>query len=112
MGIDEIRWRLVAAHAQIGFTGRFALTIDQSGAPRDGRGAGGVYITHWFRPTPYAFEDCKSVGHGTIQECLDALDLYVADFNAQRVPTELELAATLGIAPPPSNDPICFMAAE
>lgn len=94
MEVATVQKRLMEAHARIGFTGRFSFTINQSG---DGKV--GCYITHWFRPTPFAFEDCKTVGTGSIEECLDVLDDYVAAFNMERQPTDEELAATLGIAP-------------
>jgi hypothetical protein len=60
MTIEQLQARLREAHARIGYEGRFAFTIDQ-------RPEAGCYITHWFRPTPYAFEDCKAVGSGTVE---------------------------------------------
>jgi hypothetical protein len=76
MTLEELQHRLREAHARIGFEGRFAFTIDQSAGleARDQRG--GCYITHWFRPTPYAFEDCKAVGSGSVADCIAALDRY------------------------------------
>ena len=99
MDIETVQKRLRDAHARIGFEGRFALTIDQSPDIRDGRAHDGCYITHWFRPTPYAFEDCRAIASGDIAGCLDALDAYVTERNAHRAPTQGDLAATLGIDP-------------
>jgi len=79
MTIGQLQARLRDAHARIGHNGRFAFTIDQGGD----HSAEGCYITHWFRPTPYAFEDCKAVGSGTVDECLAGLDRYVAAYDAQ-----------------------------
>ena len=78
MTIEQLQARLREAHARIGHNGRFAFTIDQGG-----QSAEDCYITHWFRPTPYAFEDCKAVGSGTVDECLAGLDRYVAAYDAQ-----------------------------
>lgn len=71
MTIEEVQARLRAAQAQLGREGRFALTLSLNGRED-------CYITHWFRPDPNAFEDCKAVGSGTVTECLAALDRYVA----------------------------------
>ncbi|MBY6264508.1 hypothetical protein EI613_21680 [Azospirillum sp. 412522] len=71
MTIEEVQARLRAAQARIGREGRFALTLSLDGREE-------CYITHWFRPEPHAFEDCRAVGSGTLSECLDALDRYVA----------------------------------
>lgn len=71
MTIEEVQARLRAAQARIGREGRFALTLSLDGREE-------CYITHWFRPEPHAFEDCRAVGSGTLAECLDALDRYVA----------------------------------
>ena len=68
MTLEQLQKRLREAHARIGFEGRFAFTIDQSAALSSGKGHGGCYITHWFRPTPYAFEDCKAVGSGSVAD--------------------------------------------
>ena len=80
MTIEEVQSRLRAAHARIGHEGRFALTLSLTGTEE-------AYLTHWFRPDPYAFEDCKAVGSGTIMECLAALERYVAGYRRQP-PTE------------------------
>ncbi|PWC78030.1 hypothetical protein [Azospirillum sp. TSH64] len=71
MTIEEVQARLRAAQAHLGREGRFALTLSLDGREE-------CYITHWFRPEPHAFEDCRAVGSGTLSECLDALDRYVA----------------------------------
>ena len=62
------------------------------------KGHGGCYITHWFRPTPYAFEDCKAVGSGSVADCIAALDRYVASYP--KAMTNEEVGMTLGIIPP------------
>ncbi len=91
MTIEEVQTRLRAAHARIGHEGRFALTLSLTGTEE-------AYLTHWFRPDPYAFEDCKAVGSGTITECLAALERYVAGYR--RHPTFDEVGRTLGLVPP------------
>ncbi|WP_448204800.1 hypothetical protein [Azospirillum sp. sgz302134] len=90
MTIEEVQARLREAHARIGREGRFALTLSLNGHED-------CYITHWFRPEPHAFEDCKAVGSGTMAECLAALDRYVATY--QRKPTPEEVGRTLGLLP-------------
>lgn len=95
MTIEEVRARLRAAHARIGNEGRFALTLSLTGPPG---GTEEAYLTHWFRPDPYAFEDCRAVGSGTVAECLAALERYVAGYRRQ--PTFAEVGRTLGLAPP------------
>lgn len=72
MTIEEVQARLRAAQARMGREGRFALTLSLDGREE-------CYITYWFRPEPHAFEDCRAVGSGTLNECLDALDRYVAE---------------------------------
>ena len=64
-----------------------------------GKGHGGCYITHWFRPTPYAFEDCKAVGSGSVADCIAALDRYVASYP--KAMTNEEVGMTLGVDPAP-----------
>lgn len=115
MTIEEVQTRLRAAHARIGHEGRFALTLSLNGTEE-------CYITHWFRPEPNAFEDCKAVGSGTVAECLAALDRYVAAYRRQ--PTDEEVGRTLGLLPPdatqdvvakrvrPRRNPGVMMAAE
>lgn len=90
MTIEEVRARIGAAHARIGHEGRFALTLALDGAED-------CYITHWFRPDPHAFEDCRAVGSGSIEECLAALDRYAASYR--RRPTQEEIGRTLGLVP-------------
>lgn len=80
MTIEQLQERLREAHALIGCDGRFAFTIDQSAAVNASAGHVGCYITHWFRPTPHAFEDCKAVGAGSVDECIAALEHYVAAY--------------------------------
>ena len=96
MTIEEVQTRLRAAHARIGHEGRFALTLTLTGNEE-------AYLTHWFRPDPYAFEDCKAVGSGTITECLAALERYVAGYRRQ--PTSEEVGRTLGLVPPAVDEP-------
>jgi hypothetical protein len=108
MTLEHLQKRLRDAHARIGFDGRFAFTIDQSAALTGSETHGGCYVTHWFRPTPYAFEDCKAVGSGSVEECIAALDRYVAAYSGSM--TRDEVSITFGIS---SNTmPICFMTAE
>lgn len=76
MSIEELQAHLRDAHERIGNFGRFSFTINQDSyelQPIKGK----CYITHWFRPTPYAFEDCRSIGSGSAEECLESLDAYV-----------------------------------
>ncbi|WP_448189932.1 hypothetical protein [Azospirillum sp. sgz301742] len=96
MTIEEVQARLRAAHARIGHEGRFALTLSLTGTEE-------AYLTHWFRPDPHAFEDCKAVGSGTITECLAALERYVAGYRRQ--PTNEEVGLILGLAPPAVDEP-------
>lgn len=92
MMIEEVQARLAAAHARIGHEGRFALTLSLNLTGQEE-----CYITHWYRPEPHAFEDCKAVGSGSIAECLSALDRYVAAYR--RRPTMEEVGRTLGLNP-------------
>ncbi|HYH21221.1 MAG TPA: hypothetical protein VD995_21645 [Azospirillum sp.] len=98
MTIEEVQARIRAAHARIGHEGRFALTLTLT---LDG--AEDCYITHWFRPDPHAFEDCRAVGSGTITECLAALDRYAASYR--RRPTQEEIGRTLGLVPDMGKGP-------
>lgn len=72
--IDQVQARLRTAHAGIGREGRFALTLTLDGRED-------CYLTHWVRPEPHAFEDCKAIGSGTLADCLVALDRYVATYR-------------------------------
>lgn len=101
MSIEEVQARLRAAHARIGHEGRFALTLTLDGGED-------CYITHWCRPDPHAFEDCRAVGSGTIRECLAALDRYAASYR--RRPTQDEIGRTLGLLP--DDQPRFLAAAE
>jgi hypothetical protein len=98
MTLEQLQKRLRDAHARIGFEGRFAFTIDQSAALSTGKGHGGCYVTHWFRPTPYAFEDCKAVGSGSVADCIAALERYVAAYPKPM--TNEEVGMTLGVISP------------
>lgn len=69
MNLGEVRDRLADARRSIG--GRFALTLSEGGGPA-------FYLTHWVRPEPHAFEQCRAVGAGSLAACLAALDRYVA----------------------------------
>jgi hypothetical protein len=89
MTIEEVQARLRAAHARIGHEGRFALTLSLNGTEE-------CYITHWFRPEPHAFEDCKAVASGTLAECLAGLERYI---EAYRRASAQEAAAR-----PPGRD--------
>ena len=75
--IEQLQAHLQDAHSRIGHEGRFALTLEQQ--DRNGH----CYITHWYRPTPYAFEDCRAVGSGTVEQCLVGLARYVATYRAK-----------------------------
>lgn len=70
MTLNDVRARLRRAQAVLGDGGRFSLTLHQ---PRQGE----CSILHWFRADRGSGEDCREIGHGTIAECLAALDRYV-----------------------------------
>ncbi len=91
MTLDQVRRRIRAEHARMGFEGRLALTLEDS-AGRDG-----AYITHWVRPDGAAFEECVAVGHGTVSACLDGLRRYADAYR--RRPTVEEVGRTLGLPP-------------
>lgn len=76
--MDEVQDRLSAAHECIGRAGRFSLTMNIV----DGEIY--AYVTHWFRPETHAFEDCKSVGTGTVADCLAAVERYAAQHAAEQ----------------------------
>jgi hypothetical protein len=97
--IEALQKHLRDAHARIGFDGRFSFTIDQSAPLTPGRTQGGCYISHWFRPTPYAYETCRAVSSGSIAQCIDGLDRYVSGYH--RNETQEELARTLGLPEKP-----------
>lgn len=99
--IDQVQARLRIAHAGIGREGRFALTLTLDGREY-------CYLTHWVRPEPHAFEDCKAIGSGTLADCLVALDRYVAGY---RDPADGNAAAT-GTPAADHHDPRILMAAE
>lgn len=99
--LEDIQRHLREAHARIGFEGRFAFSIDQSSPINPVKGHGGCYILHWFRPSPYAFEDCKSIGSGSLDDCLTGLEDYVSRYP--KTSTQEELARTLGLPEKPVN---------
>lgn len=67
----EVLTRMKAAHAAMGGVGRFSLTYSV-GADVE------CYATHWVRPDPYAFEDCRAIVSGTVAECLAGIEQYAA----------------------------------
>lgn len=67
----EVLTRMKAAHAAMGGAGRFSLTYSV-GADVE------CYATHWFRPDPHAFEDCRTITAGTLAECLAGIERYAA----------------------------------
>ena len=71
MNLAELQARLRRAHAEIGFAGRFSVTFHEPAS-------GECSILHWRRAEGSAVEDCREIGHGTVEECLAALDRYVA----------------------------------
>jgi hypothetical protein len=68
--VDELRARLRRAQAEIGSEGHFSVTFYQ-------QEGGGCSIMHWTRPEGSPVEACEEVGHGTLAECLAALERYV-----------------------------------
>lgn len=74
MTIAEIRARLHRAHAETGSTGRFSITFYEPPS-------GICSVMRWFCQEDSSAERCEEIGHGTIEECLDALDRYVAAFR-------------------------------
>jgi len=102
MTVDELRRRLRLCHARLGLEGRLALTLSQEpGEP--------CYLTHWVRPDGAAFEDCRAVGQGTLETCLEACERYADQW--QRKPTVEEVGRTLGL-PPPADPARYRIAAE
>lgn len=90
--IAELQQRLGRIHHAMGSQGRLSFTIGQ-GADEP------CYVTHWVRSGPSAFEDCKAVGVGTVEECLDALESYAERFRPR--PTDAEVGLMLGLNPAP-----------
>jgi hypothetical protein len=71
MTVEELQARLNRARAAMGY-GRFALTLSQGDRKE-------AYLTFWFLPDQYAIaEECRTVESGTLDDCMDALDRYVA----------------------------------
>ncbi len=90
MTIDELRAQLRQVHAAIGGEGRFSFTVGmEPGEP--------CYVTHWVRTGSTGFEDCRSVGMGTVPECLAALERYALSYRRQ--PTDAEIGRMLGLEP-------------
>lgn len=89
--VEQMRQRLLDAQAKIG-EGRLVLSMTTE--PTDN--VGPFFLTHWFRPTPDAFEDCRTVGNGTLTQMQTALSLYVTAYRRSAF-TNAELAATLGL---------------
>ena len=78
--VDDLRVRLRRAAAEIGGAGRFSVTFYQ----QDG---GGCSIMYWAPPDDdSAVERCEEVGHGTLAECLAALDRFVRDRGTAPAP--------------------------
>lgn len=91
MTIEELRRRLRRGHARLGHEGRIAFTLNQEpGEP--------CFVTHWLKPDGSAFEDCRAVGQGSVEECLKALDRYADAYV--RKPTVEEVGRTIGVLPP------------
>lgn len=86
--IGEIKARVEAALDRMGNVGRFAFSYNI------GDTSHACYVLHWFRPDPYAFEDCKKVGSGTVEQCLAAVDRYADEFRMQHRPMR---AADIGL---------------
>lgn len=104
MTIEQLRRRLRAEHARMGFEGRLALTLEQERSDA-------AYITHWMKPAGGAFEDCVAVGHGSLADCLTALRRYADGYR--RKPTVDEVGRTLGLAEvSPKGAPHHCVAAE
>lgn len=101
--IEQVQARLRTAHAGIGRDGRFALTLTLDGRED-------CYLTHWVRPEPHAFEDCKAIGSGTLADCLAALDRYVAGYR--RPDGDGERARAADTPATGDHDPPVLMAAE
>ena len=71
--VDGLRARLRRAQAEIGSEGRFSVTFYQQPD-----GAAGCSVMRWTRTGTSGLERCEEVGHGTLAECLAALERYVA----------------------------------
>ena len=92
--ITELQRRLGRIHRAMGSQGRLSFTIGQGEDEP-------CYVAHWVRSGPSAFEDCKAVGVGTAEECLEALESYAARFRPR--PTDDEVARMLGLDPVPAG---------
>lgn len=89
MTIEELRSHLRRVHqAALGGEGRLSFTIGmEPGEP--------CYVAHWVRTGNTGFEDCRSVGMGTVPECLAALERYALAYRPQ--PTQAEIGRMLGL---------------
>lgn len=92
MTIHELQRRLRRIHASMGGEGRLSFTIGQGEQEP-------CYVTHWYPTGPAGYEDCKAVGVGTAEECLEALHRYAASYRPR--PTGDEVGRMLGLAVEP-----------
>ncbi|PWC54416.1 hypothetical protein TSA6c_00295 [Azospirillum sp. TSA6c] len=83
--IGEINARLLTARAKIG-TGRFMLGYGVSETVS-------CYITYWWKPDQYAWEDCRAIGEGSVEDCLHAAEAFAADLSAQNAAAVPAIAA-------------------
>lgn len=86
--IEELQQRLGRCHRAMGSQGRLSFTLGQGDTEP-------CYVAHWVRSGPSSFEDCKAVGVGTVEECLEALERYAARFRPQ--PTDEQVGRMLGL---------------
>ena len=77
--VDGLRARLRRAQAEIGSEGRFSVTFYQQPD-----GAAGCSVMRWTRTGTSGLERCEEIGHGTLAECLAALERYVAAHRRQQ----------------------------
>lgn len=97
MTVKELQQRLARCHRAMGSVGRLSFDISQGDEER-------CYVIHWVRSGPSAFEDCKAVGVGTAEECLEALESYAARFRPR--PTDEDVARMIGLLPEPCAQPL------
>lgn len=88
MTLEELRSHLRAAHARIGHEGRFSFTLAQEERET-------CYLTHWVRSPGAYYETCRTVGVGTVADCLAALDAYARRYR--RAPSPREVGRMLGL---------------
>ena len=77
--VDGLRARLRRAQAEIGPEGRFSVTFYQQPD-----GGAGCSVMRWTRADASGLERCEEIGHGTLAECLAALERYVAAHRRQQ----------------------------